>query len=193
MSNFSEKYEKILRDIETNISNQKEKEYVLKKIHEVSSIYMDLIDRVTKLDDTRIDILEERQEKIIGSVSKLKETVDLIKNDIYEEDGYDFEIVCPYCNHEFVADVEAELKEEIECPECHNIIELDWNEEDDDMDEINCEGCSGCNSKISSKSQISKNNERNAIDEFDSKDDLNISEETNDEEDSENIDEDDDM
>ena len=193
MSNFSEKYEKILRDIETNISNQKEKEYVLKKIHEVSSIYMDLIDRVTKLDDTRIDILEERQEKKIGSVSKLKETVDLIKNDIYEEDGYDFEIVCPYCNHEFVADVEAELKEEIECPECHNIIELDWNEEDDDMDEINCEGCSGCNSKISSKSQISKNNERNAIDEFDSKDDLNISEETNDEEDSENIDEDDDM
>ena len=31
--------------------------------------------------------------------------------------------------------MEDELKEEIECPECHNIIELDWDEE---------EGCGGC-------------------------------------------------
>ena len=30
--------------------------------------------------------------------------------------------------------MEDELKEEIECPECHNIIELDWDEED-------CGGC----------------------------------------------------
>ena len=34
--------------------------------------------------------------------------------------------------------IEDELKEEIRCPECHNIIELDWDEDDEE------EGCSGC-------------------------------------------------
>ena len=49
-------------------------------------------------------------------------------------DGFDFEIVCPYCNHEFVADIDFENKRDIECPECHNMIELDFNAD---------EGCSG--------------------------------------------------
>lgn len=65
----------------------------------------------------------------------------LNKKDIYEDEDYDFEIVCPYCNHEFVADIEDELKEEIECPECHNKIELDWDGEDDDCCSGGCCGC----------------------------------------------------
>ena len=34
-----------------------------------------------------------------------------------------------------------ELKEEIECPECHNKIELDWDGEDDDCCSGGCCGC----------------------------------------------------
>lgn len=128
MSKLSEEYLKILKDIDKNISNEDEKQYVLKKVAELSSLYMDLVDRVSGFNLQRMDELERRLDKVKG-------TVDLIKKDIYEDEDYDFEIVCPYCNHEFVADVEDELKEEIECPECHNIIELDWDGED--------EGCSG--------------------------------------------------
>ena len=122
MSNLSEKYSQIISDIEKRLTKPEDKTYVIKKIEELSSIYMELIDRVTRIDDERIEKLEEKQEKIVGTLSKIQETVNLIKKDIYEDDGYDFEIVCPYCNHEFVADVESELKEEIECPECHNVI-----------------------------------------------------------------------
>ena len=59
------------------------------------------------------------------------------------EDGFDFEIICPYCNAEFIADVES--KSNIKCPECQNTIELDWN----GGEEINpCSGhCSSCSSK----------------------------------------------
>lgn len=128
MSKLSEEYLKILKDIDKNISNEDEKQYVLKKVAELSSLYMDLVDRVSGFNLQRMDELERRLDKVKG-------TVDLIKKDIYEDEDYDFEIVCPYCNHEFVADVEDELKEEIECPECHNIIELDWDGDD--------EGCSG--------------------------------------------------
>lgn len=161
MANFSEKYSKILKEIENNISDSKEREYVLSKVHEMSYLYMDLIDRVTKLDDTRIEILEERQDKAINLLSKLKDTVDLIKNDIYEEEGYDFEIVCPYCNYEFVADIEDELKEEIECPECHNIIELDWDgdDEEESFSGNHCAGCHGCDIRLNNKNEDSEEDE----------------------------------
>ena len=146
MSGLSDKYNKILVDIEEHVSKEEEKAYVTRKIEELSSIYMELIDRITKLDDERIEKLEERQEKIVNSMAKLQESISLIKSDIYEDDSYDFEIVCPYCNYEFVADIESELKEEVECPECHNIIELDWNDEKEDSC-ASCHGghCSSCN------------------------------------------------
>ena len=38
-------------------------------------------------------------------------------------------------------EIEDELKEEIECPECHNKIELDWDGEDDDCCSGGCCGC----------------------------------------------------
>ena len=66
---------------------------------------------------------------------------DMLDIDPNEDEDYDFEIVCPYCNQEFVADIEDELKEEIECPECHNKIELDWDGEDDDCCSGGCCGC----------------------------------------------------
>lgn len=46
-----------------------------------------------------------------------------------------------HCNNEFVADINSEENTEIECPECHNIIELDWNEEECGGC---CSGCDGC-------------------------------------------------
>lgn len=56
-----------------------------------------------------------------------------------DNDNYDFEIVCPYCNCEFEIELK-ELNQDVKCPECHNVIELDWNEE-----ESSCHGdCSCC-------------------------------------------------
>ena len=137
MSKLSEEYLKILKDIEEKISDKDERNYVIGKMSELSSLYMEIIDRITDVNSKRMENLEKHQEETDTKLSKVKNTVDLIKKDIYEDDDYDFKIVCPYCNHEFVADVEDELKEEIECPECHNIIELDWDEDNED-------GCSGC-------------------------------------------------
>lgn len=50
---------------------------------------------------------------------------------------YEFEIVCPYCDYEFVTGKETNLKDKIECPNCHNIIELDW----DDYCNGECDHC----------------------------------------------------
>ena len=141
MAEFSEKYSKIIKDIEKSISDEKEREIVLKKVSELSFMYMDVIDRISNVNSERMDDIEKHQDKLDEKIGKVKDTVDLIKKDIYEDEDYDIEIVCPYCNHEFVADIEDELKEEIECPECHNKIELDWDGEDDDCCSGGCCGC----------------------------------------------------
>ena len=105
MSKFSEKYVKILNEIDEHLSNEEEKKYVLKKVSELSCFYMDIIDRITGLNSKRMDDLEKYQDELEERLDKVSNTVNLIKKDIYEDEDYDFEIVCPYCNHEFVADV----------------------------------------------------------------------------------------
>ena len=67
-----------------------------------------------------------------------------IEKDIYldddtENEDYDVEIKCPYCNATFNAEMNDLTAAEIVCPECNNTIELDWGDECDDSD---CAG--GC-------------------------------------------------
>ena len=98
-----------------------------------------------------VEELEKRQQEIERKMSKMQSVIDNIEKDIYAEDGFDFEIVCPYCNHEFIIDVD-ENKTEIECPECNNLIELDWSGDVDDEPSAggclgDCHGCHGCGSE----------------------------------------------
>ncbi len=136
MSRISEEYLKILKELEENISNEEERNFAIKKFGEMAALYLDIIERMSELNNKNDNSELEKK------VEKLAETVNLIKGDIYEQEGYDFEIVCPYCGHEFVADVEAELKENVECPECHKTIELDWGEDEEEGCSGNCSGCS---------------------------------------------------
>lgn len=144
MAKLSEEYLKIMEDISSHISNEEEEKYVIRKVSELSALYLDIINKLTEMGTQKVDELEEMQSKLDKRLSKVAESVNLIKNDIYEDDSYDFEIVCPYCNHEFVADVESELKEEVECPKCHNVIELDWDDEEENC-HSDCSGhCQSC-------------------------------------------------
>ena len=91
--------------------------------------------------------MEQKQKEMDERMQKMQDVIDNIEKDIYSDEGFDFEIVCPYCNYEFVIDVD-ENKTEIECPECQNVIELDWSGdiegEEHDGCSGHCGGCSGC-------------------------------------------------
>ena len=95
-------------------------------------------------------LLKEMQEikgnqKIIADkIDKMQQVISHIENDIYSDEAFDFEIVCPYCEYEFVIDADEDRRE-IECPECKNTIELDWTGDlDDDGCSGHCHGCLGC-------------------------------------------------
>lgn len=91
--------------------------------------------------------LKENQKIMTNKIEKMQQVIDHIESDIYSDEGFDFEIVCPYCEHEFVIDANED-KNEVECPECKNVIELDWTgdlyDDEDDGCSGHCSGCSGC-------------------------------------------------
>lgn len=142
MTDFSKKFQEIINDIENNVKDEKQLEYINKKITEVSMLHLSVIDELADVIKNKIDNIEKKQDIIESKVNKIESAVSGIENDMYD-DGIEFEIICPYCNNTFVADVEA--KTEIKCPECQNTIELDWNGGEEMH---SCSGhCSGCSSR----------------------------------------------
>ncbi len=87
--------------------------------------------------------IKKNQTVMTEKMEKMQQVIDHIESDIYSDEGFDFEIVCPYCENEFVIEADED-KHEVKCPECKNIIELDWSGDFDDECSGHCHGCSGC-------------------------------------------------
>ena len=145
MSILKDEYKNFLDDIENNIRNKEDLEYIKKGFADFVDKILKHIDYIVGYKKQEIESLEDTQKQLIERIDKMQKVIDNIEKDIYSDEGFDFEIVCPYCNYEFVIDTDEE-KTEIECPECKNMIELDWSGDPSEDDECNghCSGCSGC-------------------------------------------------
>lgn len=96
--------------------------------------------------EEKMERLTNRQSEVEGKVQNFEKMLDNIEKDIYMDDSeFDLEIVCPYCNFTFMLDPN-ETRDEVECPECKNLIEIDWDGECiDDGCNGHCAGCgNGC-------------------------------------------------
>ena len=141
MSNINVRFKKIIKNIEENVKDKEDLEYVKVQIFELYNIILEEITRIEEMADDKISNLEEVELHMEERLGKLEHELKEIQRDIYAADeDSEFAIICPYCNNEFVLDGD-ELKDEINCPECNNIIELEWGEEEDN----GCDGCRGCN------------------------------------------------
>ena len=144
MSSLKEEYKNFLDDIEKNIKNPEDLKYVKERFSEFANTVLDRMDSIIQYKEDKIELLESTQKELSQKMDKIQSIIEHIEKDIYSDEGFDFEIVCPYCNYEFVIDVDED-KTEVECPECKNIIELDWTGDIDDDDLSSCSGhCSGC-------------------------------------------------
>lgn len=151
MGKIKNEYKSFLDDIEKNIKNKEDLNYVKGRFSSFVDVVVDEVDSILNYRKEEMDLLQERQKEIEEKMSKMQGILDNIEKDIYAEDGFDFEIICPYCDNEFVIDVDDD-KTEIICPECENVIELDWTGNiDDDQDNKqdgscngSCHGCHGC-------------------------------------------------
>ena len=148
MGRLKNEYKSFLDDIEKNIKNKDDLEYVKRRFTSFLDVVLDHMDYIMDYKDEEMAKLEDTQNRINHQIEQMQQVIDNIEKDIYAEDGFDFEIVCPYCSYEFIIDVD-DNKKEIECPECQNIIELDWSgdvEEETRNNQSDCRGnCHGCN------------------------------------------------
>lgn len=143
MSDITNKCKEIIQELENNIKDPNNLDFAKIGVYSLLEAFLQEIETIQETAEKRVD-------KLIQNQSELDRRLSTIEKDIYEEEG-DFEIICPYCNHEFLVDY-GELKNEIICPECNNTIELDWNEEhecscchgdcgDDCTDDCHCDDC----------------------------------------------------
>ncbi len=157
MGTLKNEYKSFLDDIEKNIKDKDDLEYIKRRFTSFVDVVLDQMDYIMDYKEEEMAKLEETQNELNNKMEQMQQVINNIEKDIYSEDGFDFEIVCPYCNYEFIIDVD-ENKTEIECPECQNIIELDWSgdvDEETQQEEIepndqntcqgDCHGCHGCN------------------------------------------------
>jgi len=144
MGLLKNEYKSFLDDIEKNMKSKEDLEYVKGRFLTFLDIVLDQMDHIMNFKKEEIDKLENTQKDLDERIKKMQQEIDNIEKDIYVEDGFDFEIVCPYCTHEFIVDLD-ENKSEIGCPECENIIELDWTGDIDDEQEQeqSNHGCQG--------------------------------------------------
>lgn len=146
MSLLKNEYKSFLDDIEKNIKDKDDLEYIKQRFSAFMDVVLNQMDSIMNYKDEKINELEKMQNELDARMAKMQQVIDHIEKDIYDEDGFDFEIVCPYRNYEFVIDLD-ENKSEIECPECKNMIELDWTGNIDDEQSGcggSCHGCHGC-------------------------------------------------
>ena len=148
MKKLKNEYKSFLDDIEKNIKNKEDLDYIKERFVSFVDVVLDEMDYILDYKQEEMEKIEDTQKQLNAKMGQMQQVIDHIEKDIYAEDGFDFEIVCPYCNYEFIIDVD-ENKTEIECPECQNVIELDWSGEVEEGEDSqgcsgNCHGCQGC-------------------------------------------------
>ena len=140
ISDLKKEMNKFMKDLEKNIQDKNDLEYLKEKLPNLFNIIFDEMEKVINIKEEKINMMMQTQQELELKVDKIERVIKNIEKDIYDDDGFYFEIVCPYCDNEFVVDEESET---IKCPKCDNIIELDWAEDDCCSDE-GCSHCHGC-------------------------------------------------
>ena len=173
MAGIKEEFHSFLDDLDKNIKNKEDLIYVRGRTTSFMNAVLDYVDYILKYKEDKINAMEKIQSELAKKMNSIEEDIAEIQQDMYIEDmdelsldeleqmqqlsnyneqedsEYDTEIVCPYCESEFLVDLSQELTE-VQCPECKNIIELDWTgnlEDDNNQQPCNgghCSQCKGC-------------------------------------------------
>lgn len=101
MSVLQDKFNSIIAKIEERITDPEELEFVKQQIADISMMYIDEINKIMDLSERRVNQVYENQKILEQKMAEIERGMNTIEKELFVEDEYDFEIVCPYCNHEF--------------------------------------------------------------------------------------------
>ncbi len=126
MSELKDKLTEQVTKISEAVSDEKEKANVLSAVKDMVQTFTE---HVIVLSEKQIE-LEKRVEEVFDVLSSIEE-------EMISSFGEDLQGECPYCGETIPLILPNEDAEEIECPKCHNMIELEMMLDEHD-------GCCGC-------------------------------------------------
>ena len=144
MSELKNKLDKVISDIEKRLTNKEDFEYVKTQIYNIYTIFLDEFDKLETKCNEKMEDIAVRCKVLDDRMSEIEDSIQKIESDIYikENEEYDFDVICPYCDSEFSVDFSEGPKESVVCPECENTIELDWNDDHEGCSH-DCHECGG--------------------------------------------------
>ena len=119
------KFKEVISNIEKQIKNKEDLEFVKKQITELTMSYLNELEKIEQTYDLKVANCTER-------IDDLEKALDVVKEQLSDEEIDVEPITCPYCNSKFLIEFDNKQKE-IKCPDCKNIIELEWEKFEDDM------------------------------------------------------------
>ncbi len=127
---LNDKFKEVIKNLEGNMESKRDLALAKSQLMELTMTYLDELERLESVYKQKVAICELRLDTLENAMQKLD-------NEMFqdEEDAEDTDlepIKCPYCNTNFFIEFDNS-KKEIKCPDCKNIIELDWGNFEDDM------------------------------------------------------------
>ncbi len=154
MSDLKKRFKEILDDLEKNIQNKEDLEYIKSQVYNIFLLFLDELDKLSEMNLDRINVMLEREKELGNKIAKMEKVINNIEKEVFVPQECDFEIICPYCNTEFVEDLSNGTDKEVKCPECGNVIELDWHDDEDscthncESGACSCDDCDECDECI---------------------------------------------
>ncbi|NMA36781.1 MAG: hypothetical protein GX942_00590 [Papillibacter sp.] len=118
---------------------------------EIIDVLADIAKEISDLNENSLDLADE--------IDELSEDLALLEDEIYgddEEDDEDddcdcgchddpvfFEVKCPSCGNEITIDEDVAALGKIDCPNCGEKLELEFDEDEDEDEDDDC-CCCGC-------------------------------------------------
>ncbi len=165
MADLKKKLNAILSDLDKNVKDKEDLEYVKSQIYNISMLFLDEIDKLAELNLDKLNAMIDREKELSQRISEMEKVIKNIEKEMYiAEEEMDFTIQCPYCNAEFVEDFTDGFKHEVRCPECDNVVQLEWCQDE----ECDCGHEHSCNGECS----LEQENEYEDDDEGDEEDDM---------------------
>jgi len=99
MSNLKKKLNAIIGDLDKNIKNKEDLDYIKSQIYNISLLFLDEMDKLAEMNLNRINVMAEREKELGHKLSKLERMINNIEKEVFVSPECDFEIICPYCNN----------------------------------------------------------------------------------------------
>ena len=113
MSELKKEFKSYLNDLEENIKNKEDLEYIRERTAEFLNVIVDQMENVLNYKEDKISRIEKIQKGLAQKIITMQQEISEIEQELYIEDdaegeflqdenlveeNYDLEIVCPYCS-----------------------------------------------------------------------------------------------